>query len=181
MRPNMLIKSIHAKFIAAGGSAFLYRYSTTTKADEIGIIKAVTDSLDALPKNKRSLFRIVNRKELDKMGADSSAILAITAVPGTVFSGVIAKAQATNYGPGTAIQNNPLDGIFLPTHGGHHGYDPNIPDMWTGFIAAGAGINKGGHIKELCVTDIAPLIAQLLGIEFKTPDGHLVAGILINN
>lgn len=50
--------------------------------------------------------------------------------------------------------------------------------MWTGFIAYGAGIQKGGHIKELCVTDIAPLIAKLLGIEFKTPDGKLVPGII---
>jgi len=37
----------------------------------------------------------------------------------------------------------PLEGLFVPTQGGHHGYDPAIPEMWTGFIAAGAGISKG--------------------------------------
>ncbi|MFI5163362.1 MAG: hypothetical protein ACHQHN_18935 [Sphingobacteriales bacterium] len=52
------------------------------------------------------------------------------------------------------------------------------PDMRTGFIAAGAGIIKGGHIRSLSEPDIAILIAQLLGINFKTPDGKLVAGIL---
>lgn len=176
MRPNMLIKNVPARFIAAGGSAFLY----TKEKDAKAVIKSVTDSLNRLPDEKRKLFRIIDRKELDKMGADSSAILALAAVPGLVFSGATANKQTTNYGPGTLIQNNKLEGVFIPTTGGHHGYDPKIPDMWTGFIAAGAGIKKGGHIQELCVTDIAPLIAKLLGIEFKTPDGKLVPGILTN-
>jgi hypothetical protein len=50
--------------------------------------------------------------------------------------------------------------------------------MWTRFIAAGAGINKGGHIKEIKVVDIAPLIAKLLQIDFVKPDGKLAEGIL---
>ena len=112
------------------------------------------------------------------MGADSSAILALAAVPGTVFSGSTAPAEATNQGPGTGIQNSPLDGVFIAMHGGHHGYDPNLPAMYTGFIAYGAGITKAGHIQELRVTDTAPLIAKLLGVEFKTPDGKLVQGII---
>ena len=180
-RPNMLIKNIPATFVAAGGSAFLYRYSDTKEEDLAGIIKAVTDSLNALPKDKRKLFRIIDRKELDKMGADSAVILALSAVPGTVFSGAITKAITANNGPGTLIQQNRLDGILIPATGGHHGYDPNTLEMFTGFIAYGAGINKGGHIKELCVTDIAPLIAKLLGVDFKTPDGKLVPGILKAN
>jgi predicted AlkP superfamily pyrophosphatase or phosphodiesterase len=173
-RPNMLIKNLPAKFISAGGSAFLYGKNN----DIAGTIKTVTQRLDALPANKRKLFRIVNRKELDRMGADSSAILALAAVPGMAFSSSTTSAPATNQGPGTSIQNSLLDGVFITIHGGHHGYDPNLPLMYTGFIAYGAGINKQGHIKELCVTDIAPLIAELLGIEFKTPDGKLVPGIL---
>ncbi len=180
MRPNMLIRDLPARFIAAGGSCFLYRTATSNQSDVPGIINAVKDSLNKLPKDKRKLFRIINRRELDKMGADSSAILALAAVPGLVFSGAVKNANKENHGPGTTIQQDPLEGVFIPTTGGHHGYDPAIPDMWTGFIAYGAGIRKGGRIKELCVTDIAPLIAKLLGIEFKTPDGKLVAGILKN-
>lgn len=177
-RPNMLIKDLSAKFIAAGGSAFLYRTPTAKKEDDAQTIKVVIQKLDALPKDKRKLFRIVDRKELDQMGADSSAILALAALPGTVFSGAIAPTKAIDQGPGTTIQNSPLDGVFISAFGGHHGYDPNQQEMYTGFIAWGANINKGGHIKELCVTDIAPLIAKLLGIEFKTPDGKLVDGII---
>jgi predicted AlkP superfamily pyrophosphatase or phosphodiesterase len=179
-RPNMLIKDLPAKFITAGGSAFLYRSKTAKKEDDEKTIKAVTDSLDKLPKDKRKLFRIIYRKELDKMGADSSAILALAAVPGLVFTGTLVPAKSTNQRSGTAIQNNPLGGVFISAFGGHHGYDPNLSEMYAGFIAYGAAINKGGHIRELCVTDIASLIAKLLGIEFKTPDGKLVPGIIKN-
>lgn len=180
-RPNMLIKDLPAKFITAGGSAFLYRAKTAKKEDDERTIKAVIQRLDVLPKDKRKLFRIVGRRELDKMGADSSAILALAAVPGMVFTSSIAAAKATNQGPGTNIQNSPLDGVFISAFGGHHGYDPNNPEMFTGFIAYGTGIIKGGHIKEIRVVDIAPLVAKLLGIEFKTPDGKLVPGILKTN
>jgi len=177
-RPNMLIKRVPAMFIAAGGSAFLYRYRDTKKADVPGIIASVTAALDSLPQGKRKLFRIIDRHELDQMGADSAALLALAAIPGMVFSGSLGGAKTSNMGPGTQIQQNPLEGVFVPTTGGHHGYDPNIKDMWTGFIAAGAGINKSGRIQELCVTDIAPMIAKLLGIAFNTPDGKVVPGIL---
>jgi len=174
-RPNLLIKDVPAKFIAAGGSAFLYR---TGPGDDAAIVRSVKQQLDALPKDKRKLFRIIDRPELDKMGADSAAILALAAVPGLVFSGSTKAAPVTNHGPGTLIQQGPLDGIFVPTKGGHHGYDPDEPQMYTGFIAAGAGIVPGGHIKELGEVDISPLIARLLGIEFNTPDGKLVPGIV---
>jgi predicted AlkP superfamily pyrophosphatase or phosphodiesterase len=166
LRPNILIKDLQVKFIAAGGSAFLY--------GNVKDVSEVIRRLDSLPKNERKKFRIIERNELDRMGADSSALLAIAAVPGIVFSGAVKK----NAGPGTVIQqNNTLD-LISPTKGGHHGYDPDIHDMWTGFIAAGSGIRNGASIKELCVTDIAPLIAKLLGLEFNAPDGKLVDGIL---
>jgi len=180
-RPNMLIRSLPVRFIAAGGSAFLYHIRSKVNMDDQQLIKAVTDSLNLVPQDKRTQFRIIYRQELNQMGADSSAMLALSAEPGLVFSGASQPQQSENHGPGTLIQNNKLDGLFIPTTGGHHGYDPNIPDMYTGFIAEGAGIIKGGHIKELSVTDIAPLIAELLGIEFNAPDGKLIPGILKAN
>ncbi len=178
MRPNILIKGLPAQFVASGGSCFLYRYADTKKADVPGIIKAITDSLNKLPQNIRELFRIIDREQLNKMGADNNALMALTAQPGTVFSSSVSAAKTVNHGPGTLIQQNKLDGLLIPTHGGHHGYDPNIPEMYTGFIAAGAGIVKGGHIQSIAEPDIAALVARLLGIEFQTPDGKLIDGII---
>lgn len=180
MRPNMLIKSLPVRFIPAGGSAFLYRYRDTKASDIPNLVKAVTDSLNSLPKDKRKLFRIIDRKELDQMGADSAALLALTGVnaSGLVFSGATQSQQSENHGPGTLVQNNRLEGLFIPTSGGHHGYDPNNAEMYSGFIAEGAGIIKGGHIQSLREVDIAVLVAHLLGIDFQTPDGKLVPGII---
>jgi predicted AlkP superfamily pyrophosphatase or phosphodiesterase len=180
MRPNLLIKHLPARFVAAGGSAFLYPTSGATKEDVANMIRAVNDSLNRLPKDKRKLFRIIARKELDEMGADSAALLALSAEPGLVFSGATTPHQVTDHGAGTLIQQSPLDGMFYPAYGGHHGYDPGIPEMHTGFIAFGAGIIKGGHIDHLSEPDIAVLIANLLGLQFKTPDGKMVEGILSN-
>jgi predicted AlkP superfamily pyrophosphatase or phosphodiesterase len=84
----------------------------------------------------------------------------LAAIPGIVFSGASEGEQLT------AVQ------------GGHHGYDPNSPEMYTGFIAAGRNINKGVVIPEIKVYDIAPLIAKLLGLDFHTADGVLVPGII---
>lgn len=191
-RPNMLIQGIGARFLAAGGSAFLYptpivdvwppddsiRLDTHRQERLQEMADKATAILNKLPEDKRRLFRVLDRKELDKLGADSAAILGLAAAPGLVFSGALKAAATINNGPGTAIQQNPLEGVFIPVHGGHHGYDPNLPEMYTGFIAAGAGIKKGAHITGLCETDIAPLVYALLGIDFKTPDGKLVPGIL---
>jgi hypothetical protein len=156
------------------------RDSTTViiVGEKQSILREVRHRLDSLPKEQRDQFRFIERKELDKMGADSAAIFALAAKPGLVFSGAVAPAPSVNAGPGTAIQQSAQLGVFAPVRGGHHGYDPHLPEMYTGFISAGAGVKKGGKIQELCVTDISPLIARLLEIDFPTPDGKLVPGIL---
>lgn len=177
-RPNMLIKDLPARFIAAGGSAFLYPLAGTQKEDIPGIVRSTIERLDSLPADKRKRFRVLFRPELDSMGADSSAILALAAMSGTVFSGSTGARRPANQGPGTLIQQNPLEGLFIPTAGGHHGYDPDNPEMYTGFIANGPDIRHGAFIPELTVTDIAPLVARLLGVPFTCPDGDLVPGIL---
>jgi predicted AlkP superfamily pyrophosphatase or phosphodiesterase len=174
-RPNMLIRDAQARFVTSGGAAFLYRYTGTRKEDIPSLIKAVTASLDGLPSEKRRLFKVLDRRELDRMGADSAILMALAAKPGMIFSEAVNKSQST------LAQQSSADGIFMATHGGNHGYDSSLADMHAGFIAEGAGIQKGAHIAELCVTDIAPLVARLLGIEFKTPDGKLVPDIINAN
>ncbi len=176
-RPNMLLTGMPARFFTSGGSAFLY--TSAKDHNEISsIISAFTKKIDSLPVDRRKLFRIVERDELDRVGADSAAILALAAVPGTVFSASVVSSKPVNNGPGTSIQRDISNQLFYPGSGGHHGYDPDLPEMYTGFIAFGAGVNNGKNIGSLTVTDIAPLIAKLLGIDFPTPDGKLVPGIL---
>jgi predicted AlkP superfamily pyrophosphatase or phosphodiesterase len=176
-RPNMLIRDLPAKFIAAGGSAFLYMRPDSSQ-DVHSVVRRVRERLAQLPERVRDSFRIVDRRELDRMGADSAAVLALAAKPGLVFSGAVTKATASNQGSGTMIQQSPLEGVFISMHGGHHGYDPDEPQMYTGFIAWGAGVTKGCVIPELSEPDIAPLVSALLRVPFQCPDGKLVPGIL---
>jgi hypothetical protein len=109
-----------------------------------------------LPGDTKKLFAVYDRKKLDAMGADSNAVLALAAEPGVVFSGG-AEGQVVSKAP----------------VGGHHGYDPNMAEMYTGFIGYGPGLSKGVTIPMMGVKDMAPLIATLLGLPFKTPDGVL--------
>jgi hypothetical protein len=59
-----------------------------------------------------------------------------------------------------------------------HGWDPAYLSMHTTFIATGAGIGKHKNIPFMGIKDIAPVIAKLLGLKFKAPDGVLIPGIV---
>jgi len=177
-RPNMLLTGMPGRFITSGGSAFLYS-SSKNPIEISSLVSSLAKKIDSLPSEMKKLFRIVQREELNRMGADSAAILALAAVPGTVFTASVVATKPVNNGPGTTIQQGPSNQLFYPSSGGHHGYDPNLPEMYTGFIAFGAGIEKGKSIDSLTVTDIAPLIAKLLGVVFSTPDGKIIPGITV--
>jgi len=148
-----------AVFHASGGSAFLRIHPSA----EVSTLAGVRAMLQALPRGVRSLFRIVERAELDALGADPDALLALTAEPGMVFS-------AAREGASTQV-----------AHGAGHGYHPEMPDMATGFVAAGAGIRAGAVIPLLPMQHVAPLVAKLLGLELADVDGTLLPGILSND
>lgn len=59
-----------------------------------------------------------------------------------------------------------------------HGHHNDDPDMNTGFVAKGAGIRAGAIAPELSLTHIAPLVAELLAVDFDAPDGVLYPGLL---
>jgi predicted AlkP superfamily pyrophosphatase or phosphodiesterase len=131
-RPNMLIRNVPAKFIAAGGSCFLYR---TGPGDLADIVQGVKDSLKKLPADKRALFKIMEGAELDQLGVDSAAILALSAVPGVIFGSALGATGGTNHGLGTSTLLSPMDEVFIPARGGHHGYDPrfvNVHGVYSG-------------------------------------------------
>ncbi|MFP5247668.1 MAG: alkaline phosphatase family protein [Thermoanaerobaculia bacterium] len=144
-----------AAFYALGGSAFL-RLREPFAENEA----AVRRVLDALPDAIRETFRIVEREELDRLGADPDAPFALAASSGFVIDD----------------RTDPPDMQANP--GMSHGHHPDLPDMHTGFLAKGAGIRAGTSIPLLPQTCIAPLVAELLGIAFDAPDGTVYPGLL---
>lgn len=145
-----------AKFHTSGAAAFLMLKDKNDKAT----LDKVRKKLNSLPDALKKLFRVVERSELDTIGADPNVVLALAPIPGVAMSG----------------SNN--GGIITPRSGGTHGYFPDFKEIETGFVAWGAGISSGKEIPKIGLEDIAPLISELLDLDFKTKNGILYPGIL---
>lgn len=145
-----------ARFHTAGGSAFLYLKDSKDKRS----VAKVKKILDELPAEQKAMFRIVEGEELKKSGADPIAVLALAAERGYALSGATTGE------------------VVRLSRGGTHGYFPNFADIRTGFIGAGAGFKKGVQLSVIDMVDIAPIIARLLGVDFKPADDALAGKML---
>jgi predicted AlkP superfamily pyrophosphatase or phosphodiesterase len=153
-RPNR--GSWRATFFASGGSAFL---RLRDRADRAAVLEA-RQVIEELPGGIRRLVRIIERAELDQLGADPDAELALSAVPGV------------------EIGEEPFSPAIRAKVGAAHGYLPDEKPMLTGFVASGAGVRKGLGVPLLPIETIAPLVASLLRIELVAPDGVVFPGLL---
>lgn len=61
---------------------------------------------------------------------------------------------------------------------GAHGYLSDDSSMQAIFIASGAGIKKAVRLTQISNVDIAPTIAELLGLDMKSASGHVIREIL---
>jgi predicted AlkP superfamily pyrophosphatase or phosphodiesterase len=138
-----------AMFHTATGSAFLHLKDKKDKKT----LKQVRNILAKLPEEDRKLFRVIEKEELEKIGAAPDAVLALAAVKGVALKRDVegpARRQAK---------------------GGAHGFYPDFPEIQTGFIASGAGVGKGKKALPMSLKDIAPFIAELLGIDSNLHGG----------
>lgn len=122
----------------------------------------VKQLLAGQPASIRKLFRIIDRKELDELGADPNPAMAIQTIEGVVSTGSISSPD-----------------LVQPTSGGTHGLLADRPSLYAGFIAFGAGINKNITIPVMGMENVASVIAAALGVPFNAPDGVLFPGILL--
>ena len=145
-----------ATFHGDGGAAFLM-LSGPGDGGAVALARRVLEDLRA---GERRLFRVVERDELERLGAAPGPPFALAAVPGVVFS--------------EAAIGPPLG----PMEGAAHGYHPAEPEMLTGFIGAGAGFRRGVSVPRMGLTEIAPLATALLGLDLPSSDGVLLPGLL---
>ncbi len=88
-----------AAFHRTGGSVFLHlRHPEDREA-----VTQVRALLARLPSETQRLFRVIERDELDRVGADPAVPLALSAVPGTSFSAsfrppAVREAEGANHG-----------------------------------------------------------------------------------
>lgn len=143
-----------AQFFTVGGSAYLY-----VKDNDKQTLDQVKTILDKLPGDVKQLFKVINRKKLDEIGANPEVQLALTGLNNTSFGGSFKGEERT------------------AGHGGTHGYFPDFKEIQTGFVAFGPGIKNGGIIPEMNVRDIASVVTQLLELSLPTAKGKVPAGL----
>jgi predicted AlkP superfamily pyrophosphatase or phosphodiesterase len=130
-------------------------------SDHGAVLKRAREALATYERRYPGRFRILEREELDRWGADADAALGIEPLPGYVLDARLSRpfAQAHNRAAG-------------------HGYSPATPGMETGLIMFGAGVRRGVRLPETRTLDIAPTIAALLGLDLPHADGQPIAGAL---
>ena len=143
-----------ARFHCAGSTAFLY----VREAEDKKTVAEVVKRLNSLPQEKRALFRIVEREELERMGCSPDAVLALEPIIGVSVTGAIEGED------------------IVLKKAGKHGY--LSPRETTSTIFWGNAVRSGAVIPEMSITDVAPVVMELLGLEFDAPDGRLREGII---
>ena len=166
LAPNVLLRQAgltggagqpwKAKFHTSGAAAFLHLHDSADTAS----VQRVRDLLGELPASHRKLFRVVEREELATVGADPHAALAL------------APAE------GVSMSSRDEGDLLGPASGGTHGFFPEHDDIQTGFIAFGGRAGEGAVVKRMDLTDIAPLIASILGLSFGDDSGIVYPGVL---
>ncbi|WBL43572.1 ectonucleotide pyrophosphatase/phosphodiesterase [Algoriphagus halophytocola] len=144
-----------AAFHTSGASAFLHLKDPNDEET----LAQVKQLLNELPKNIKKLFRVVKREELDLIGADPNAVLALAPIQGISFSGSTSGS------------------VLKAARGGTHGYFPDFDEIETGFIAWGAGIKENVEIQEMGLVDVAPVVKYLLNLSIELPESTFYPGI----
>ena len=170
---NVVISKTKAFAIASGGSVHIYINlvgrekggGTVKEEDYDSVQQQIVDIFSNLkdPDTSEPVFeRVLRKSELAPLGLDhpNSGDVFAQAVPGYHLDGWRGNdftfSQADFYG--------------------QHGYDSNLPEMHTIFIAAGVGVPATGQvIPPVKVVDYAPTIAELLSFSPSTTvDGTII-------
>ena len=146
-----------ATFHSQGGSTFLHLRA----ASDAEALAAVRAALERAPRSVAKLFRVVERDELEAIGADPRVPLALTGALDVRFSDAAS-------GP-----------LVRSASGAAHGYFPtDFDEILTGFVGWGAGFRSGVVVHRMGSEDVAPLVARLLGLDFEALDGTPPLGLL---
>jgi predicted AlkP superfamily pyrophosphatase or phosphodiesterase len=136
-----------------GGSAFVY---AQRDADALGARR----SLEAAAESTRA-FRVVSARELLELGSDPEAWFGLEATPGFDFG---------NRTTGPLLEPASVRGAS--------GYLPQRAEMAPGFVLWGRGVRAGVRVPWMRQSDVAPTLAQLLGVALESQDGRVLVGAL---
>ncbi len=62
--------------------------------------------------------------------------------------------------------------VIASSDRGAHGYTPDFPGQLASFLILGPGVATGKNLGIIRMLDIAPTIAQFLGLDLETAEGR---------
>jgi predicted AlkP superfamily pyrophosphatase or phosphodiesterase len=142
-----------ATVVTNSGQAYVYIHD----GEDAKVRDAVREIFTAKTRDATSgIGRVYESNEIVALGGDPAAFLAIEAKPGFQF----APGCTGNY-------------VAIGGYKGTHGYDPNRPEMRASMLLIGPNVPHG-TIPNARLVDIAPTIAEWIGVEMKDVDGHAI-------
>jgi predicted AlkP superfamily pyrophosphatase or phosphodiesterase len=133
----------------AGGVAAIRLHDPADRGTERAVGELL-QSLAADPNN--GIARIDGRAEIERHGAFPDAAFVVVMKPGFYAAASLTGELVTEFPSG---------------HGGH-GFSPEYPEMHAAFFIAGAGIARGRDLGVIDMRQIAPTLAQILGVSLST-------------
>ena len=131
-------------WLASGMAAIMLHDPADRQTEQM--VGELLQTLAADPNN--GIARIESRSEFLKHGAFPDASFLVVMKPGYYTAGSRSGDLVTEM-PGT--------------HGGH-GFSPEFPEMRASFFISGAGIARGRDLGIIDMRQIAPSLAQILGV-----------------
>lgn len=141
-------------FQSTGGSAYLH-IKPGDESAERDVVR-VLEKLESDP--QYGIERIYNREELKSFRVDDSIKYMVEAKPGYSFEDALTKQ--------TVVDLKEEKKTFAT-----HGYSPDKEDYRCNCIVSGKAITSGTSLGEIEMVDMAPTIADLLGVRFLDGDG----------
>ncbi|MFZ2641828.1 MAG: ectonucleotide pyrophosphatase/phosphodiesterase [Verrucomicrobiia bacterium] len=156
------VTSCDAYVLAEGGMAFVYVNDPARRAELLPKLKPILAKLEGVA-------QVVDAADAPKLGMPTPeenqgmGDLLLFAKPGYAFkddsAGDATVAESKNY---------------LGTHG-YLNSDPELDGM---FIAWGYGVKPGARLERISNTDVAPTIADLLGVPMPNVEGRVLRELL---
>lgn len=137
------IASWEAYFHSDGGSGFVF----LRRPDDEALVARVRAALERLRADPKAGVRMIwDRQTLERLGAEPEAHFALDVRDG-YYTGGGHDALLTRTG----------------SRGGH-GFGPDRPAMHAAFILSGPGVSRRGSVGVIRMTQIAPTLAELIGV-----------------
>ncbi|OGV58117.1 MAG: phosphodiesterase [Lentisphaerae bacterium RIFOXYA12_FULL_48_11] len=155
------VESCDAYIMVQGGMAFVYITDPTKKAELLPVVKPICAGLEGVAE----VFDSVDAPKLGMPTTEENQAmgdLILFAKTGFAFKDICTGEELV------ADSKNYL---------GTHGYPASDPELDGMFIAWGYGIKQGVKLDRIANIDVAPTIAESLGIPFPTAEGRILREI----